>query len=620
MKFQVLDDYSMSPYKKLSYLALNQKKCDQKVCSMIDPDQQPKAEPTGVGESILHVSKLKSVNDNMVDLDLLKNMEYNILIIDSPAIISSSSSNLKVKCVRFLITSDDVIIRGLDFEGSIVIREANNIEIERCRMTNGDTGSGGSIVCTNAKNVILKNIEITDSTAMGIFIESNSSVILNEVYIHDLSETLLATSGSKVDILKSTLSNSKKNGIHSISESEINISHSTISGTEFPAIYLIDSSLKFEENKVFDVQQNGITMNHSQGAVFLKNHIYNIQASAVSLGNDSKLDVIDNKFEKISGNSIFVSDGSYVLAKNNEMNEDSYPAVAILNDCSGIIISNKISNISKCGICLRGAADVVVKNNIITNVAECGVSISDTTMAVIKHNTIKNCVIAGVEVYNNSKCYILENQMIDVGNYGFIAYAGAEINAQYNFVQNAKCALAQMKWKGGGIVAHNKFQFCNKLFDGPTASTFCFEDNLHFENLTNDINKFAEDPQSFTYVEPYVENKPCLCLKCQSQPRNCFFQPCGHKVYCDHCAQELLDNHGSCPLCRFNVNSITTGFSPSEDQECLICSVNKPDCIIMPCGHLGFCLDCLKKWFLNNTICPYCRAEYAFYKKIITDI
>ena len=42
---------------------------------------------------------------------------------------------------------------------------------------------------------------------------------------------------------------------------------------------------------------------------------------------------------------------------------------------------------------------------------------------------------------------------------------------------------------------------------------------------------------------------------------------------------------------------------------CGICSEEKfVQNVIIPCGHNGYCVECLNKCMTNNPNCPYCRT------------
>ncbi|OHT09893.1 hypothetical protein TRFO_04441 [Tritrichomonas foetus] len=537
------------------------------------------------------------------------------ILVGEPIKITSRNRS-KIICDRILVTSPSVDFEGIDFVGSIVFRNSPDCSIKNCTFVQGDPGSGACIVTTLSDNITLENVRISDSITSGIFCEMSTCKLTN-VHVEGLDDTHLGVCSCILHISDCTFNSSKRNGIHILKSQDIIIENTTVSNTVYPAIFLINSNVRVRKCKVFSVEQNGITLNNSENVTISDCVITDIGASAISVCFGSDAIIERNDIHSINGNAIYVSDASQVIVRNNILKENKYPAVAILNDCKGKVYENEISNIRRSGICARGAAEVEARNNSISIIDECGISVSDTILAHLDENKIFKCKIGGIEAYNDSKCYANNNHFEDVGDYAFLSYAGAYLEAKSNKINMAAKAMVQLKWKGSGQFYDNSINDCPSMYEGETTGEFLFYGNSGFKNVTNCIEKQTADIE---FVIPYVDTHQSLCLKCQKNPRDCFFQICGHRVYCQKCAQEVLDKHESCPLCRFCVDAITTGFSPTEDNECIICSSNKAECIVMPCGHMGFCNDCMKKWYTTSSACPFCRVEPSFYKKIITEI
>ncbi|XP_068729626.1 tumor susceptibility gene 101 protein-like [Montipora capricornis] len=43
--------------------------------------------------------------------------------------------------------------------------------------------------------------------------------------------------------------------------------------------------------------------------------------------------------------------------------------------------------------------------------------------------------------------------------------------------------------------------------------------------------------------------------------------------------------------------------------DCIICMEKKSDSVLIPCGHLGFCLRCANELKRTTTVCPVCRKN-----------
>ncbi|XP_065895885.1 uncharacterized protein [Dysidea avara] len=49
---------------------------------------------------------------------------------------------------------------------------------------------------------------------------------------------------------------------------------------------------------------------------------------------------------------------------------------------------------------------------------------------------------------------------------------------------------------------------------------------------------------------------------------------------------------------------------------CRICTVDKRDCVILPCGHAGICTTCAKKVEESKKKCPFCREDITSIQRI----
>lgn len=77
----------------------------------------------------------------------------------------------------------------------------------------------------------------------------------------------------------------------------------------------------------------------------------------------------------------------------------------------------------------------------------------------------------------------------------------------------------------------------------PTVGNVCPYDESH-------INSSGADRVS---VEIPEEN---LCTICTEQPKNSFFQPCGHCATCYRCALRIKERSPECPICRQPIEGI----------------------------------------------------------------
>jgi len=72
-------------------------------------------------------------------------------------------------------------------------------------------------------------------------------------------------------------------------------------------------------------------------------------------------------------------------------------------------------------------------------------------------------------------------------------------------------------------------------------------------------------------------------------------------------------------------NGVTTTTTSSETVtgetatgECAVCFDNKPDVVIIPCGHIALCENCAKKVQERSNLCPICNCTIERCIKVYT--
>ncbi|OHT05770.1 hypothetical protein TRFO_26453 [Tritrichomonas foetus] len=533
-----------------------------------------------------------------------------LIEVKNPCIIKSAN-RIKIVCKNFVVYSN-TCLENIEIEGSLICKKVD-IKIKNCVIHSGDKSVGGNVVITES-NANMSDTEVYGGDAPGIFIESFSSAILKRCRIHDINHTLVATSFTNlIQIRDCHFWNSPHNGLHTYKSTSLSIINSKFHNTTFPGISACDTLVEIENTEVYKIEQNGISLDKVEDNSIIKNcYLHDITATAISVNRFSKITMEYNTFKDLGGNAFHIADRSAVRIGHNKIENCSFPAVALLMFCNGDIYDNKINKCSLSGICIRRADHAVLKNNSIDDVQDCGISISDTKYIEVIDNWISNCKTAGIEVYNDSTCSVSHNHFQITGKFAFMAYSGGTIHAANNVISDAMC-LARLKWKGKGTFRNNKVSGCVTLMEGPTTEDYIFYNNSKFQNITN---VQGLEYENLSVEERFIDTHKGLCLRCQKNQRDCFIHPCAHKLYCTECANIIYNSNTTCPLCRFTIDKVVQVYK-CENEKCLVCDENNPDSIVLPCGHIAFCSDCLFTWFSTNNSCPYCRTENSFFKKIV---
>lgn len=538
----------------------------------------------------------------------------DIFISQSITIVSShASSTIKLKKIQ--INGTEINFSKIKFEGSVVITQSNKISLVNCTVNYAVIGNG-ALYIVDSQLVNLKNVSISNTDLPGLYL-AESDAIACDMKISNLKESLLVlNTHSKLNIEHSILFGTKANAVYA-SESEFYVKSSTIYDTDYPALYIQESKCSIDKCRIYNIKQNGISLNKVDKAVITNNTLYNIDGSGIACLEQSQAKISKNEISQNEGNGIYISSNSNIEVSDNYIHDNRYPGIAVLVKSIAKIYNNKINGIHYSGICARDAERVEIYGCNVSAVEECGFSVSDTPDCVIRNCKVCDCRIAAFESYNNSIVSFYDNDVKNIGEYACLSYTGGSITATNNKVKKVGKGFAKLCHKGGGTFQNNKIKDCPRLFDGQTEGTYFFFKNPSYEDCTNDQSSAKEGMR----VDPkYVDNQVNLCLKCNKNPRDVFLLDCGHRILCESCAKIIKDNHETCPLCRFPITGITQGYQIADDDLCIICQNTKANCIIMPCGHMGACSGCLEKWYQENRTCPFCRSDNTFFKHIVTDM
>lgn len=529
----------------------------------------------------------------------------------------TSKCNTIIKCNSFLISAASVSISNINFESAVIVSDINDFTMANCTITKSQSNVA-ALKISECENGTISHVTITDiEKAPGLYIFQNSVIMADHLLIHDISETLLVCgNASFLTITDSQFYNTQSNGIYVRSQSVIDIENCSFKNTSYPALFVNDSQITALNNKFENIDQSSISVTSSKDFRIERNEFTRVNNSAISITQDSYGVISENTFTKVGGNGIFCSE-SKVEIKANLMTDVTFPGVAAIKNSSAVITNNKIKGVEYSGLSVRGAKDVKIENNEISEVKQSGISVSDTEKCVITGNVIQNCGITAIESYNRSNVLASNNKIVNPGKFAFITFTSGVMKADHNKIDGVQNAMVRLTYKGGGEFVENEVKNCPNQCECLTTSFFYFAKNGQFKGVTNDPSKKSKNVD---LDNSYLENDGGLCLMCKKKDRDCYLLECGHQVYCTECAKKALEEKQRCPLCRFPIEKVSSGFKVSDDDTCIVCVENKADCMILPCGHVGLCEKCLQNWLKEKNCCPICRTENVTYKRIVNDI
>lgn len=537
--------------------------------------------------------------------------------------IITSNCNTVIKSDGFEILSSSVSLSNFSFQSKVAIQDSSNVSIFNSKIKYSKL-SYGAVTVFNSKDVSLSHIEITETVDIpGIFICKNCEVNCDNLLIHNLTKSFIAVnSGSMITIKDSTFHHTKGNAIYLAGQSYIEIINSVFSFTFYPSLFVKDSKFVIKNSAFQNSPTNAISIYSSKEFLIENNTFSDIKDTAIQILEKSNGIVKDNKIFNVEGNGVYCHN-SFVDIQNNEISNLTFPAIAISSRCKASLFGNKIANIKYSGICVRHAKEVKIVESEIEEINESGISISDTESCFIENNKISKCQITGIEAYNRSNVFVNNNIISHMKNHAFLVYTNGYMKAESNTINDVKSEVIKMSYKGGGDFIKNKISNCLKQCDCINSSFYYLFENGDFKNVTNDPSKISsENMIDFDDCSSNIDNKKeLLCIKCNQKRRNCYLFQCGHKIYCHECAEFALKNKENCPLCRFPIVKVSTRFhNDIDDDSCIICCENKPNCIVLPCGHTCICSLCLENWFNTSQSCPICRTKPCIFKLINEDI
>ena len=72
------------------------------------------------------------------------------------------------------------------------------------------------------------------------------------------------------------------------------------------------------------------------------------------------------------------------------------------------------------------------------------------------------------------------------------------------------------------------------------------------------------------------------------------------------------------PITNYKLSQLGRNCS-REESACTICVDNAANTVLRPCGHGGFCAECVKQLEASGGKCPMCRAKMTSYDTVEQD-
>jgi hypothetical protein len=453
-----------------------------------------------------------------------------------------------------------------------------------------------------------------------LFLRERSQVTVTRLHVSDFDETIVVMNQSNLTMENSELTDSKANLLFSTGGSEVTIRKCKFSNSRYPAISINgpdfpDAKVTVCKTTIMHSEEGGIALQRVSCFSITDCTFDDLGGSGIALNSQSVGEILNNRITHVKGNGIFVS-RSEAEIRGNTIQDCQYPGFAFLEGSAVTVRSNTIRTVRLSGIAIRASKGVRLEKTTVDGAGECGISISDTEQCTIKDCSFMRCKIAGLECYNRSKVTITQS-LIDEAQFGFLVYTLGRLDASHNRANRIEKALARLVYRGQATVTETRCRAVAVRAELETGEPYLFHKNGRFPGQTNDPSAISNG----ILLVPKFENPfGSQCINCRAKDRDTFFVKCGHRVYCRDCATEWMEAGQKCPLCRFPIDGLSAGYDVSASNLCTVCLENRPNSLIMPCGHIGFCHLCLGIWFKEHNRCPMCGVENSSFKEIVYDI
>ena len=585
---------------------------------MFEEDEAPES----LVSALLACSTGVEVSDTRISISLEELTLEKPVLLEKEEIEIVTTCQTKVTCPLIIIKGRKISVKGFLFHSSVRFVECQESVLEDCEFQSPPAGPESACKLVGRSQVVIQNVKICNvGDKSALTVSGHSSAKCTNVHLESGTETLLVVNDeSTVDISDSKIIGTEANGVFCNRNSTLFMKNCAIRRTKYPAIYVLGGACQVSHCELSGIEQNAISMNQCREFVIEDNTLESIEGSAIAVLDESKGVVRNNTVKKVAGNGVFVSTGSDVDIQGNKLLSNVYPGIAVLVGSSAWLLENVVAGVVYSGICCRGAKHITIEKCQVSNSQDCGISVSDTALCEIRNCEFLSCDAAAVESYNSAVVKVSDCILKDIKEWGFSAYACGQIHATNNTAERISGGLCRLRCRGSGFVSDTKCVEVKELVKAETTGDFVFYRNGSFRNTASKIELVPEGVGDVEILPEWVDPYKGLCLKCHKAPRECFLVDCGHMVYCQKCCDEAKEKKENCPLCRFPIAKGVVGYCSSLDDQCVICSENPASCVILPCGHTGYCRECLEKWYKNQRTCPTCRHEPSNFKVIVRDL
>lgn len=359
------------------------------------------------------------------------------------------------------------ILLELSEDADVINNTIKNVAADGINLTYGDSGAeirlntitnaGANGIGTNdSDDLIIRNNDIKNAGDAGIAVtdSDNTFITKNEVVggktgikLVDVTNSTVGGSNADANTIKNTASGWNNSGINILDGENLEVSYNTLRNIGGQGIYADGAYgapatvLNISDNKLTDIEHNGIYLKKRNGADVIDNKIDGTtHGSGVVLELSENAYVIDNTIKNVADNGVALWYGAHNAVIKGNTIRAANDGVSVqqtggqVNDfvtIGGLTLAeqNDIRG-GKNGVKIDGGEGHVVIGNLIKNQSEDGIHVQNLsgTPTMITLNEINGQQDDGIEVTGSRKVGVVLNFIDDVQD------NGVEINDSRNIV------------------------------------------------------------------------------------------------------------------------------------------------------------------------------------------
>jgi len=267
---------------------------------------------------------------------------------------------------------------GADWTGVTISTDQVQVTLEGLRVTGARRGV--HVATGPAAQVTLRNVKVdgngnAGSTNVGIYVEDESTLTLNQVNISETKEN---------------------HGLSTMQQAKVTLQNSTIAQNGSIGVAADGQTITIENSTIVGNTNQGVRLQANIKALIRKNMVTeNGTFQGIGLFNNATATIEENTIARNGGMGIFMGQSAQATIVDNRITENKPDARGNLGP----------------GIVLREKAQAMIRKNTVANNSEIGVYVGDNARVTVEDNEITGNRVVGIVVNRFAEATIISNRI-----------------------------------------------------------------------------------------------------------------------------------------------------------------------------------------------------------------